>query len=94
MAYRYSFTITKVSESTPTTNSTILEKYVEFQLAGKIVGGDVTVDAENPLIENQYIDFDTEASSVEFISALQSELGIGQILESGVTMSNISGIEI
>lgn len=94
MAYRYSFTITKPSESTSVTNETIQTKYMEFAAAGKIIGGDSTLDPENSLVENQYIDFDTEASSTEFISALQSELGVGQVLESGITMSNVSGAEI
>ena len=94
MAYRYSFTITKASESTPVTNATIQAKYTEFEGAGKIIGGNSTPDPENSLIENQYIDFDTEASSAEFISALQSELGVGQVLDPGITMSNVVGAEI
>jgi hypothetical protein len=94
LAYRYSFTVTKPASSTSITNATIQTKYMEFEAAGKIIGGDTTPDPENSLIENQYIDFDTEASSAEFISALQSELGVGQVLESGVTMSNVSGAEI
>lgn len=94
MAYRYSFTITKASESTPTTNGTVYNKYVEFQIAGKIIGGNVVSDTENSLVEHQYIDFDTEASSVEFITALQNELGVGQVLDSGITMSNVVGSEI
>ena len=94
MAYRYSFTITKTSADAPVTNSDIQAKYEEFQAAGKIVGGGTNVDPDNSLVENQYIDFDTEASSTEFITDLQNALGVGQVLNSGLTMSNVTGAEI
>lgn len=95
MAYKYSYTLTKTdsaSEIQGGEDNGIL--FNEYYMRGKIVAFDEKADSSNPLILHQSLTFDSEGSKKEFISTLQSRLGVGKLIGSKVGFSNEKGEEV
>tara|TARA_B100000035_G_C20768704_1_gene451629 strand:+ start:400 stop:684 length:285 start_codon:yes stop_codon:yes gene_type:complete len=94
LAYRYSFTLTKTADDTPVTTRDVTNVFENYQSSSRIVGENVSVDSANPLVLHCSIDFDSEGSSVSYVNTLKNTLGVGQVFDAGITMSNISGSEV
>lgn len=94
MAYRYSFTLTKTAVDTPVTNTTIYNLFEDYLSSSKINNENSYVDSANPLVLHYSIDFDSEGSSVSYVNTLKDTLGVGQVFDAGITMSNVSGSEV
>tara|TARA_R100001463_G_scaffold44099_1_gene91734 strand:- start:3107 stop:3391 length:285 start_codon:yes stop_codon:yes gene_type:complete len=94
LAYRYLFTLTKAADDTPVDTRDNTNVFENYQNSSRIVGENVSVDSANPLVLHCSIDFDSEGSSVSYVNALTDALGVGQVFDAGITMSNVSGSEV